>query len=112
MLNKSKSDIIINRNNMKSKISGSNSFPKISPHGSFLLKEQRKKSKIASSKLWKSAIFCFIFMLIEFIGGRIANSLSLMTNAAHLFSDFMSFMFSLLAVWIGTMSANKNMSFG
>ena len=47
-----------------------------------------------------------------FLGGYIANSLAVMTDAAHLLSDFAGFMISLFAIWLGSRQATKKMSFG
>ena len=45
-------------------------------------------------------------------GGYFANSLAIMTDAAHLLSDFAGFMISLVAIWLATRPATKTMSFG
>lgn len=41
-----------------------------------------------------------------------ANSLAIATDAAHLLSDFASFMISLFAIWLGSRPASKRMNFG
>ena len=41
-----------------------------------------------------------------------ANSLAIMTDAAHLLSDFAGFMISLLALWVATKPATPTLSFG
>lgn len=46
------------------------------------------------------------------MGGYIAGSLAVITDAAHLFSDFIGFLISLLAIWIGRKSPSKDMTFG
>ena len=51
---------------------------------------------------------CFFVIL----GGYVANSLAVMTDAAHLLSDFGGFMISLFAIWLGSRKATKKMSFG
>lgn len=45
-------------------------------------------------------------------GGYFANSLAIMTDAAHMLSDFASFMISLFAVYIGQKKPTRKMSFG
>lgn len=50
--------------------------------------------------------------LFSFLGGYLANSLAVMTDAAHLLSDFAGFMISLFAIWLGSRKATKKMSFG
>lgn len=45
-------------------------------------------------------------------GGYLANSLAIATDAAHLLTDFASFMISLFSLWVATRPATKKMSFG
>lgn len=45
-------------------------------------------------------------------GGYLANSLAIMTDAAHMLSDFASFLISLFSLWMATRPASKRMSFG
>jgi zinc transporter 2 len=45
-------------------------------------------------------------------GGYMANSLAIATDAAHLLTDFASFMISLFAIWVASRPATKRMSFG
>ena len=52
----------------------------------------------------------FLFIIIS--GGYLANSLAIVTDAAHLMSDFAGFMISLLALWIATKPATTTLSFG
>ncbi|GAB1597705.1 zinc transporter 2-like isoform X1 [Argonauta hians] len=65
-----------------------------------------KKTLIMASSL------CLFFMLVEIIGGYFADSLAIMTDAAHLLTDFVSFLISLLAVYLSTRPATKKYSFG
>lgn len=51
-------------------------------------------------------------MVIEFFGGYISGSMAIMTDAAHLLSDFTGFVISMVSVWIGTKQANRSLSFG
>ncbi|XP_054156572.1 proton-coupled zinc antiporter SLC30A2-like [Oppia nitens] len=66
----------------------------------------------ARRKLIVASILCLIFMLIEVIGGLLANSLAIATDAAHLLTDFASFMISLFSLWVATRPASSRMSFG
>ena len=63
-------------------------------------------------KLMIVSILCLCFMIIEVIGGSIAHSMAIMTDAAHLLSDFAGFLISILSIWIGTRPASKHMSYG
>lgn len=73
---------------------------------------EEKQTKSAQRKLTIASIVCLLFLIGEFIGGYIANSLAVMTDAAHLLSDFAGFMISLFAIWLGSRQATKKMSFG
>ncbi|XP_065652042.1 proton-coupled zinc antiporter SLC30A2 isoform X2 [Hydra vulgaris] len=69
-------------------------------------------TRLAQRKLIVASIVCLLFMIGEFIGGYFSNSLAIMTDAAHLLSDFGSFMISLFALWLGTKKPSKKLSFG
>eukprot|EP00124_Ichthyophonus_hoferi_P001210 Ihof_evm3s58 gene=Ihof_evmTU3s58 len=71
--------------------------------------EQRKR---AQRQLIIASIVCVLFMIAEVIGGYISGSLAIMTDAAHMLSDFASFLISLFALWIAGRPASKTMSFG
>lgn len=45
-------------------------------------------------------------------GGYLAHSLAIMTDAAHLLTDFGSMMVSLFSLWISSRPPNKTMNFG
>jgi Co/Zn/Cd efflux system component len=45
-------------------------------------------------------------------GGILSSSLALATDAAHLLTDFASFMISLFALFMATRPATRRMSFG
>jgi zinc transporter 2 len=51
-------------------------------------------------------------MIGEIIGGALSNSLAIMTDAAHMLSDFASFLISLFAIWMANRPPTKLMSFG
>ena len=58
------------------------------------------------------SMLCAIFMAIEFVGGYLADSIAIMSDAAHLLSDFLSFLISMLAIGLGSWPATRRMSFG
>ncbi|XP_068892998.1 proton-coupled zinc antiporter SLC30A2-like isoform X2 [Tenebrio molitor] len=76
---------------------------------SFLVQNEDHK---AWRKLLVASVLCFLFMVTELIGGFIAGSLAIMTDAAHLFSDFIGFLISLLSIWVARKSPTKDMTFG
>jgi Co/Zn/Cd efflux system component len=51
-------------------------------------------------------------MIAEIIGGVFANSLAIVSDAAHLLTDFAGFMISLFALWLASRPATTKMSFG
>ncbi|MBN3302931.1 ZNT2 protein, partial [Amia calva] len=51
-------------------------------------------------------------MIGEVIGGYLAHSLAIMTDAAHLLTDFGSMMVSLFSLWISSRPPTKTMNFG
>ena len=50
--------------------------------------------------------------IAEAVGGYFSNSLAVMTDAAHMLSDFTSFLISLFAIWISSRAPSRKMSFG
>ncbi|CAH8509133.1 unnamed protein product [Schistosoma turkestanicum] len=68
--------------------------------------------KNARRKLILASGLCLFFMTGEIIGGALAHSLAIMTDAAHLLTDFASFLISLLALFLASKPSTKRMSFG
>ncbi|SCM24843.1 zinc transporter, putative [Plasmodium chabaudi adami] len=68
--------------------------------------------KKVTKKLIIASIICVIFMIIEIIAGIVSNSLSLMTDASHLFCDLLSFALNLFSIYVSTFEGNLDMSFG
>ena len=68
--------------------------------------------KKARRKLIIATVLCLSFMIVEIIGGVLANSLAVATDAAHLLTDLASFMISLFAVWLASRPSTQRMSFG
>eukprot|EP01100_Stratorugosa_tubuloviscum_P000481 TRINITY_DN1108_c1_g1_i2.p1 TRINITY_DN1108_c1_g1~~TRINITY_DN1108_c1_g1_i2.p1 ORF type:complete len:508 (+),score=155.06 TRINITY_DN1108_c1_g1_i2:233-1756(+) len=70
---------------------------------------QKRRAKIA---LWVATCFTFVFMVLEIVGGWIAGSLAIMTDAAHLLTDIAAMCLSLLAMHISEKPANSRASYG
>jgi zinc transporter 2 len=70
------------------------------------------KNEDTLRKLWIVSVLCLIFMTIEVIGGYIANSIAIMSDAAHLLSDFLGFIISIVSIYISRRGATHEMSFG
>jgi cobalt-zinc-cadmium efflux system protein len=52
------------------------------------------------------------FMVVEFVGGYLANSLALMADAGHMLSDVAAISLSLFAIWFARRPATPARSFG
>ncbi|KAH9641339.1 hypothetical protein HF086_016333, partial [Spodoptera exigua] len=63
--------------------------------------------KRARRKLIIASILCVIFMIGEIVGGYLSNSLAIATDAAHLLTDFASFMISLFSLWVSSRPATR-----
>ena len=59
-----------------------------------------------------ATVLCVFFMLAEIVGGVLSNSLAIATDAAHMLTDFASFLISLLAIWLASRPKSQKMSFG
>lgn len=77
-----------------------------------ILNSKSQDTKKAMKKLVCVSFMCVTFMILEFIGGWLASSLAIMTDAAHLLSDLSGFIISVFAIWIGSRPATKVMSYG
>jgi len=80
--------------------------------GTSLLKENEVSKRKARRALILAILFTTVFMVGEFVGGLYANSLAIMTDAAHLFADIGSMLLSLFAMWLASHPPTSEMSFG
>ncbi|XP_027335032.1 metal tolerance protein 1-like isoform X3 [Abrus precatorius] len=63
-------------------------------------------------KLLMAVVLCVVFMTIEVVGGIKANSLAILTDAAHLLSDVAAFAISLFSLWAAGWEATPRQSYG
>ncbi|XP_020880552.1 metal tolerance protein A2 isoform X1 [Arabidopsis lyrata subsp. lyrata] len=63
-------------------------------------------------KLLIAVVLCAIFIVVEVVGGIKANSLAILTDAAHLLSDVAAFAISLFSLWASGWKANPQQSYG
>lgn len=77
-----------------------------------ILAENTKHNEETLRKLWIVSAICLVFMVIEIIGGYWASSIAIMSDAAHLLSDFLGFMISIVSIYISRRKATDKMSFG
>nr|CCI55403.1 PH01B015M02.4 [Phyllostachys edulis] len=71
-----------------------------------------KERTTSMRKLIIAVILCIIFMSVEVVGGIKANSLAILTDAAHLLSDVAAFAISLFSLWAAGWEATPQQSYG
>lgn len=70
------------------------------------------KKEQARRQLYVASAICLVFMIGEVVGGYLAHSLAIMTDAAHLLTDVASMLISLFSLWMSSRPATKTMNFG
>ncbi len=83
-----------------------------SSHGENNANLYKKQQDEAIKKLTWVCVICTFFMIIEIIGGYLANSIAIMSDAAHLLSDLLGFLISIISIYISRKVAKNNMSYG
>ncbi|KAM9842542.1 proton-coupled zinc antiporter SLC30A2-like [Aulostomus maculatus] len=68
--------------------------------------------RLARKKLLVAGAISLVFMVGEVIGGRAAHSLAVMTDAAHLLTDFGSILISIFSLWVSSRPRTHTMTFG
>nr|AAY46197.1 heavy metal transporter [Noccaea caerulescens] len=71
-----------------------------------------KERNASMRKLCIAVVLCLVFMSVEIVGGIKANSLAIMTDAAHLLSDVAAFAISLFALWAAGWEATPRQTYG
>ncbi|XP_050376365.1 metal tolerance protein 1-like [Argentina anserina] len=71
-----------------------------------------KERSASMRKLFVAVVLCIIFMTVEVVGGIKANSLAIMTDAAHLLSDVAAFAISLFSLWASGWEATPRQTYG
>ncbi|XP_074469970.1 proton-coupled zinc antiporter SLC30A8 [Sebastes fasciatus] len=74
--------------------------------------DREREKKVARRRLYVVSVICLVFMICEVIGGYFAGSLAVMTDAAHLLADLVSFLISLLSLWLSSRPATHKLSYG
>ncbi|XP_066986585.1 proton-coupled zinc antiporter SLC30A2-like isoform X1 [Macrobrachium rosenbergii] len=75
-------------------------------------RQGNRASRKAMTRLIIACCLTTLFMIGEAVGGYLANSIAIMSDAAHLLSDLTSFIVSLVAIFIGMQPASRKMNFG
>lgn len=60
----------------------------------------------------KALVVTLVFMVVEAVGGFMANSLALVSDAAHMLTDSGALLLSLFVIWIARRPSTPTMSFG
>ncbi|KAL9677858.1 hypothetical protein QQ045_015694 [Rhodiola kirilowii] len=71
-----------------------------------------KERSDSMRKLLIAVALCVTFMIVEIVGGIKANSLAILTDAAHLLSDVAAFAISLFSLWAAGWEATPRQSYG
>ncbi|XP_010544878.1 PREDICTED: metal tolerance protein 1 [Tarenaya hassleriana] len=71
-----------------------------------------KERTASMRKLCIAVVLCLIFMSLEVVGGIKANSLAILTDAAHLLSDVAAFAISLFSLWAAGWEATPRQTYG
>lgn len=75
-------------------------------------KKHYKIQQYSKKILYTSLILTTAFALLEYIGGIISNSLALLGDSFHMFSDVAALGFSLIALIYSAKKPNKHYTFG
>ncbi|XP_077173645.1 putative proton-coupled zinc antiporter SLC30A4 [Paroedura picta] len=70
------------------------------------------KQRTVKRRLILAAILYLLFMTGELVGGYVANSLAVMTDALHMLTDLSGIVLTLLALWLSAKSPTKRFTFG
>lgn len=69
-------------------------------------------SEANSKRLMLTLCLAAGYMVAEIVGGLISNSLALLADAGHMFSDVASLALSVFAIWISSRPAGSQQTFG
>lgn len=74
--------------------------------------KQAQKSVNHEKKLWMALSLTSVFIVVELIGSAISHSLTLLSDAAHLFTDAAALIISITAMRLGRRQADQKRTFG
>lgn len=75
-------------------------------------KSHHNKSTSSKKAIYYTLILTLIFALLEFFGGLFSNSLSLLGDSFHMFSDVIALFSSLIAIIFASKLPTKKFTFG
>uniref|UniRef100_A0A3Q1N919 Proton-coupled zinc antiporter SLC30A8 n=2 Tax=Bos TaxID=9903 RepID=A0A3Q1N919_BOVIN len=74
--------------------------------------DRAQEQTCAKWKLRAASGGCLVFMIAEVVGGHVAGSLAVITDAAHLLIDLTSFLLSLFSLCLSSKPPSKRLTFG
>ncbi|XP_065544591.1 probable proton-coupled zinc antiporter SLC30A4 isoform X1 [Lathamus discolor] len=75
-------------------------------------RRERSRQRTVKKRLTLAALLYLLFMTGELVGGYVANSLAIMTDALHMLTDLSGIILTLLALWLSAKSPTKRFTFG
>eukprot|EP00568_Trieres_chinensis_P011842 CAMPEP_0183291686 /NCGR_PEP_ID=MMETSP0160_2-20130417/1015_1 /TAXON_ID=2839 ORGANISM="Odontella Sinensis, Strain Grunow 1884" /NCGR_SAMPLE_ID=MMETSP0160_2 /ASSEMBLY_ACC=CAM_ASM_000250 /LENGTH=439 /DNA_ID=CAMNT_0025452521 /DNA_START=59 /DNA_END=1378 /DNA_ORIENTATION=- len=63
-------------------------------------------------RLVTASLLCLSFLLVEVIGGLLAGSLAILSDAAHLFADLASFAVAIAAAYLASLPPSERHTYG
>lgn len=66
----------------------------------------------APSAVLRAMSVTIVFMVVELVGGYLANSLALISDGAHMLTDVGALLLTLFVLWLARRPSNDTMSFG
>lgn len=63
-------------------------------------------------RLWIVLLLTGVFLVVEVIGGLLTNSLALLSDAAHMFTDVMALVIAIVAIRLGKRPSDRKRTFG
>ncbi|MXQ92778.1 hypothetical protein E5288_WYG010648 [Bos mutus] len=81
-------------------------------HNRKATEDRAQEQTCAKWKLRAASGGCLVFMIAEVVGGHVAGSLAVITDAAHLLIDLTSFLLSLFSLCLSSKPPSKRLNFG
>jgi solute carrier family 30 (zinc transporter), member 2 len=63
-------------------------------------------------KLYIAMGLCFLFMMVELVGGIVGHSLAIITDALHMLTDVFSFALAIYAAFASKQKATTQFTYG
>ncbi|XP_062439724.1 probable proton-coupled zinc antiporter SLC30A4 isoform X2 [Rhea pennata] len=82
------------------------------PCGGCARRREGARLRRVKRRLALAAALYLLFMTGELVGGYVANSLAIMTDALHMLTDLSGIILTLLALWLSAKSPTKRFTFG